>query len=247
VCLLVACTLTILLVAYAGLDCLLRRSPAQGELRAAFLAALSDEHRMQMRLLPRFTPQGFWATKLAPHLRAALAEEFRLRRKAAQREADPALVFFSSEMQRPVMTWLTGSQAETSTRAWLQTELCRWSKLQSLEHQVTYGVRTYKRGTTLKPHTDRFMTHVISAIVHVASEGLRADWALQLLPHDASHVQEVFLGGDVDCLFYESAVVPHSRLKPLDGDEYSNLFFHFSPAGWQQIATQRMTDGHATT
>jgi hypothetical protein len=208
------------------------------------MAALSDEHRMQMRLLPRFTCQGFWATKLAPHLRAALVEEFRMRRKAAQREADPALVSFSSEMQRPEMTWLTASQAETSARAWLQTELCRWSNLPSLKHQVTYGARTYKRGSTLQPRTDRFMTHVISAIVHVASEGLRADWALQLLPHDASDVQEVFLGGDIDCLFYESAVVPHGRLKPLDGDEYSNLFFHFSPAEWQETATQRMASGH---
>jgi hypothetical protein len=204
------------------------------------LAFLSDEHLRQTRVLPRLTHEGGLATKLPAALKAALVQEFHRRRGSRQREADPALVTFSSEALRPEMTWLTASRAETDVRSWLQKALAQWCKLPKLEHQATYGVRTYKRGSTLQPHVDRFSTHVVSAIVHVASAGLRSDWPLELLPHEASHVQEVFFGGDVDCLFYESAVVPHGRSKSLDGDEYSNIFFHFCPPGWQETAVASM-------
>ena len=208
--------------------------------RATFLTSLSDEHLKQMKVLPRFTSQGCLATKLPMELKAALVKEFHRRRGEAQHETDPALVTFSSEALRPEMTWLTASRAEKKVRVWLEKALAQWCELPRLEHQATYGVRTYKRGSILQPHTDRFLTHVISAIVHIASKGLRSDWPLELLPHEASHVQEIFLGDDVDCLFYESAVVPHGRPLPLDGEEYSNIFFHFCPPAWSKIATERM-------
>jgi hypothetical protein len=34
--------------------------------------------------------------------------------------------------------------------------------------------------------------------------------------------------------------VPHGRLTPLEGEEYSNLFLHFSPPGWSAEAESRM-------
>lgn len=210
--------------------------------RDAFLAFLSDEHLKQTKVLPRFTASGCLATKLPSELKTALVTEFHRRHDVApkQSEADPALVSFSSEELRPEMTWITDSQAEKAVRSWLRQALADWCRIPNLKHETTYGVRTYKRGSILQPHADRFLTHAISAIVHIDSKELKRDWALELLPHGASHAHEVFFGDDVDCLFYESAVVPHSRLKPLDGQEYSNIFFHFSPTTWRDVAAQKM-------
>lgn len=211
--------------------------------RKDFLAFLSDEHLKQTVVLPRLTAIGVFPTLLPGALKAALLEEFRLRRAAAAHtnvEADPALVAFASEAARPEMTWLTGSQAEAATRTWLAAALAQWCGALHLDHEATYGVRTYKRGSKLQPHVDRFATHVVSAIVHLRSEALQTPWPLEVLPHDAAYAHAVTFDADMDCLFYESATVPHGRLQPLDGEEYSNLFFHFSPPAWKGTAVEKM-------
>jgi len=207
------------------------------------LAYLSEEHLKQTVVLPRLTALGVFPTLLPGALKAALLEEFRLRRRAEAHtnvEADPALVAFSSEAARPEMTWLTGSQAEAAMRTWLAAALAQWCGARRLDHEATYGVRTYKRGSKLQPHVDRFATHVVSAIVHLRSEALQAPWPLEVLPHDAAYAHAAVFDAGTDCIFYESATVPHGRLQPLDGEEYSNLFFHFSPPGWREAAAEKM-------
>jgi len=214
--------------------------------RSDFLALLSDTHLQQARRLPRFTKHGCLLVKLPRELKSALIDDYRKRRwqTPASPEPEAALVEFSSEDQAPLLTWVAGSAPERKLRGWLRVALARWSGLSELEHTATYGVRTYRKGSKLTPHTDRFMTHVVSAIVHIERTGLGAegDWPLHVLPHDAPFVFEARLGGEQgpDCLFYESCTVPHGRLTALQDEEYSNIFFHYMPPGWGKQARDRM-------
>ena len=202
--------------------------------RREFLTLMGDGHRRQVQVLPRYTQLGCLCTKVPPLLKKKLSEEFQRKRSASYTspEKDAALVEFESESVRPWMTWITDSDAEAALRSWLSIALATWSGFPRLNHTATYGVRTYRRGSKLTPHTDRYLTHAISAIVHIEKKMLATDWPLDLLPHEASNVHQVFLNDDQDCLFYESSTVPHGRLTPLEGEEYSNLFLHFSPPGW---------------
>jgi len=210
--------------------------------RSEFLTLMGDMHRQQVQILPRYTASGCLCAKVPPTLKQGLVREY-LRKRAGSHtspETDAALVEFQSESARPGMTWITGSDAEAALRSWLSAALATWCGLPRLDHTATYGVRTYKQGSRLTPHTDRYLTHAISAIIHIEKKLVTTDWPLEVLPHEASHVHQVFLTDDLDCLFYESATVPHGRLQPLEGEEYSNLFVHFSPPGWSSKAEKLM-------
>ena len=211
--------------------------------RNDFLTLMGEGHRKQVEVLPRFTTTGWLLLQLPLDLKIALVKEYHQTKSASETspEKDAALVEFDSEESRPGMTWITGSRAELALREWLLDALAKWSRIPVLEHKATYGVRTYKHGSKLTPHTDRYLTHVISAIIHVEKREVRQEWPLHVVPHDASHVQSLFLTDTADCLFYESATVPHGRLEPLDGEEYSNLFAHFMPRGWDKEAKRIMT------
>jgi len=212
--------------------------------RGMFLGLMGDAHRRQVHVLPRYTVTGCLCTRVPPDVKKSIVSEYHRKRSNADvsPETDAALVEFDSEEKRPCMTWVTGSDAEITLRSWLSSALSLWCGVPHLDHTATYGVRTYRRGSKLTPHTDRHLTHAISAIIHIEKKMLVKDWPLEILPHDAPHVHQVFLSDEMDCLFYESATVPHGRLEPLDADEYSNLFVHFRPPGWSADASLLMGD-----
>lgn len=210
--------------------------------RADFLALMGEEHRRQAEVLPKFTATGCLFLKTPKDLKRRIVEEYRRKRSTSttSAEKDAALVEFSSEEQRPKMTWITGSGAELDLRKWMSGALEQWSGISRLNHSATYGVRSYQKGSKLTTHTDRYRSHVISAIIHVERKGMVKDWPLHILPHRASHAQAVFFSEEDDCLFYESCTVPHGRLEALDGNEYSNIFLHFMPDDWGEKAERLM-------
>ena len=105
----------------------------------------------------------------------------------------------------------------------VQIELERWSK-RKLAATYCYGIRTYNRGAILKKHTDGFETRIISAILNI-DQKIDAPWALQIDDHDGVE-HEVYLEPG-QMVFYESAILSHGRVKPFEGDYYSNLFVHY--------------------
>jgi hypothetical protein len=216
--------------------------------RADFLALMSEEHRRQSEVLPKFTATGCLFLKTPKDLKRRIVEEYRRKRSTSttSAEKDAALVEFSSEEQRPKMTWITGSGAELDLRKWMAGALEQWSGISRLNHSATYGVRSYQKGSKLTTHTDRYGSHVISAIIHVERKGMVKDWPLHVLPHRASHAQAVFFSEEDDCLFYESCTVPHGRLEALDGNEYSNIFLHFMPDDWGEKAERLMAHCRAS-
>lgn len=200
-----------------------------------FLRLLPDDQVHQARALPRFTKQGYLQLRLPEELHASLTRAFEERRGGARVEpAGHAVLTDGRAGGDPLMTYVADTQEELMLRRWLATALQKWTGLSALAHSATYGVRTYRRGSTLKAHVDRIRTHVLSAIVQVARRDLDEEWALDIVPHDEDAVLSVRMPPSGNCLLYESATLPHARLSPLKGEEYSNLFVHFAPTDWSQ-------------
>ena len=103
-----------------------------------------------------------------------------------------------------------------------------WSG-QELVPTAAYGLRVYRNGQTLVPHTDTLETHVISSIVHIAHETTEP-WPLWIVDL-AGNEHEVLLE-EGEMLLYESARCPHGRLTPLVGTAYCSLFVHYRPVSW---------------
>ena len=104
-----------------------------------------------------------------------------------------------------------------------------WSG-QELVVTAAYGIRTYRRGQTLRRHCDRVEIHVISSVVHIDHES-DAPWPLVIEDHDGVAHEIVLDPGQT--LLYESATCPHSRPAPFQGEHYGSLFLHFKPThGW---------------
>ena len=102
-----------------------------------------------------------------------------------------------------------------------------------LEHTSTYGIRRYTQGSWLISHTDRFRTHVISAILNIG-QAVRREWPLFILDNEGLGHQVVLAPGEL--VWYESARLLHGRPELLEGDHYDNLFVHYRPTGlWYTV------------
>lgn len=93
-----------------------------------------------------------------------------------------------------------------------------------LEPTYVFGIRNYKRGSTLKVHRDRLETHVASAILNIR-QTVDKDWLLYIEDHQYKRHEIALAAGDM--LFYEGARLAHGRPSVLEGDEYANVFVHF--------------------
>ena len=205
-----------------------------------FRSLMSADHRKQSDRLPKFTKQGYLLLKLPEDLRSALVECFEEARNHSTPERDPSVVEFGDEALRPEYTAVEGRPPERRLRQWLASALQEWSGVYDLVHVNSYGVRSYKRGSKLKPHVDRAKTHVLSAIVHVSRKALDEEWSLDIVPHDSPSVLSILMDEKANCLLYESATIPHGRMSPLMGEEYSNIFFHFYPRGWTRFVEEAL-------
>jgi len=109
-----------------------------------------------------------------------------------------------------------------------QPVLEEWSN-SVLQPTDLYGVRTYYDGNWLVNHVDRHETHAVSAIINVEQSGIRSDWELEIKDvYGNVHHTDLQPG---EAMLYESAKVMHGRPLPLEGDNYTNCFFHYQPKG----------------
>ena len=211
----------------------------EGVLRVAdFTAALSHEELAGWQRMPRHSATG-WRTQALPD---ALARELRDWHASAARRPEAAGPHLLGDVE---VASLAGSGLELRLRAFLEARLLAWTGLRELEWSNSYGPRTYRRGASLAAHGDRLATHALSAIVWVDERRADAPWPLQIVPVGASGadaVQEVALGPGREVLLYESTQ-PHGRVRPLRGDAYTVVFFHWRPRGWQQAAARVLEHG----
>ena len=208
--------------------------------KAEYWKLLPEAQHRQAQELPRFTSKGYFLLKLPSDLHEGVRKAFeRIRETAERPETEKGEVEVPDASMRPTMTDIVGTPQELALREWLLRALQHWTGATNLTHSQTYGVRTYKRGSSLNVHVDRLRTHVLSAIIQVARKGVEREWPLDIIPHDQDKVLSVQMPPGVNCLLYESATLPHGRLEGLRAEEYSNMFVHFAPRDWH-LTLQRL-------
>lgn len=119
----------------------------------------------------------------------------------------------------------------------LQSVHEEWSG-QDLTPTAAYGLRVYRNGQSLHPHTDRVDTHIISSIVHIAHD-TDTPWPLWIRDLQGNEHEVVLEEGEM--LLYESARCPHGRPTPMQGRAYCSLFLHYQPVDWN-ISYRHLVD-----
>merc|ERR1719461_2208905 len=106
-----------------------------------------------------------------------------------------------------------------------------WSEVpaQDLELTSFYGIREYHQDHFLRCHVDRSQTHVLSLILHIASEDLEEEWPVEVVGFDGKRQTIAMKHGWM--LFYESAKLIHGRPKYLKAGKFVNAFAHYRPKG----------------
>lgn len=95
-----------------------------------------------------------------------------------------------------------------------------------------YGIRSYRRDSSLKMHCDTWHTHVISAIIHVEDDSDES-WPLKIVDNYYREHDIHFEKGDL--VLYESSRCMHGRPTKYKGNKWSNMYIHYSPHDWRQI------------
>eukprot|EP00040_Diaphanoeca_grandis_P007107 m.39760 g.39760 ORF g.39760 m.39760 type:complete len:546 (+) comp18281_c0_seq1:303-1940(+) len=113
--------------------------------------------------------------------------------------------------------------------------LAEWADVPAhdLKLKSFYGIREYYRGNELRTHIDVINTHVLSAVLCIAQEGIDEDWMLEVIDHFGERVEIACKAKQI--ILYESASLPHGRPKPFKGEKFMNAFVHFQPEGWDFV------------
>ena len=107
----------------------------------------------------------------------------------------------------------------------------KWSNQSDLIKTHTYGIRIYEHGDIIKPHTDRPNTNVVGVICSIDQEDMKEPWGLQI-KDNSGWLHEIFLEPG-EMLLYESDILEHGRMHPLNGKSYANMFIHFKPKNYK--------------
>lgn len=116
-------------------------------------------------------------------------------------------------------------------------DILEWWTKTRLKHTATFGVRVYRRGSTLINHVDRMDTHLASAVIQISQNNVDAGWPLELyLPN--YKVAEVYAQPH-QLILYEGAWLRHGRPMRFKGEEFANVFSHFAPPDWHGPSSQQ--------
>jgi predicted 2-oxoglutarate/Fe(II)-dependent dioxygenase YbiX len=200
--------------------CWARRTKTPAEVFTGDATELTD---LQQELIPALTADGFRVVSTPAEVQARLADAFAAGVASAPLE-DIDGRFLPDGTPSFVDVGETGAWVHEELRA-LHEE---WYRA-PLETTSYYGLRVYGEGQTLGRHTDRYATHVISSVVHVAAD-VDEPWPLVVEDRDGRR-HDVFLEPG-QMLLYEGARLPHSRPLPLRGRHYASLFLHYRPTDW---------------
>lgn len=184
------------------------------------------------RYVPSFTATGFEKVETPSAVRRALRALYDER--SGRRFPEPA-----DEEYMPTGTpdFIDIDDVKGPFLFALQSLHEEWSG-RELVPTAAYGLRVYRSGQTLLPHTDTLETHVISSIVHIAHQ-TDEPWPLWI--KDLEGVEHEIVLEEGEMLLYESARCPHGRPTPLRGDAYCSLFLHYRPVDWN-VTTRSLVD-----
>lgn len=178
---------------------------------------------LTQRYTPSFTETGFEKVKTPPAIHRALRAVYDERVATGTPESIDEIFLPTGA---PDFVYIDDVKAQFQLA--LQQIHEDWSGVE-LVPTAAYGLRVYRAGHTLIPHTDVLTTHVISSIVHIAHDTVEP-WPLWITDLQGNeHYVELDEG---EMLLYESARCPHARPVPLNGTAYCSLFLHYRPVDW---------------
>eukprot|EP00928_Gymnodinium_smaydae_P004758 TRINITY_DN11623_c1_g1_i1.p1 TRINITY_DN11623_c1_g1~~TRINITY_DN11623_c1_g1_i1.p1 ORF type:complete len:440 (-),score=57.93 TRINITY_DN11623_c1_g1_i1:55-1374(-) len=190
------------------------------------------------RRLPHFTETGFRLTQLPSHLHEGMLQWYARNRNSARPEYSQPAFGMHCNTGHDNDDWQVPYVPRTSedkrlfedVKEWIRKQLADWTGQQISENTAIYGVRQYHRGSICGMHTDNIQTHAFSAIYQLDQYGMDEPWNLDYVTHEGVEGSHALKAGEV--MLYESATGLHGRKKPLNGDEFANIFFHFRSPGW---------------
>ncbi|MEO0368376.1 MAG: 2OG-Fe(II) oxygenase, partial [Pseudomonadota bacterium] len=171
---------------------------------------------------PNYHPVGFEKTKIPESLFAKLRDHLKDHQDSRDVESD-SLGLNNNDRDASFMVELPDSlkgDVINETQPMLES----WSSC-DLNYTSVYGIRIYRRGTSLEDHRDREGL-IVSAILNI-DQDVEEPWALDIEDHYFNRHQVYLEPGEM--LLYEGVRLKHGRLQPLVGESYANLFVHFEP------------------
>ena len=178
---------------------------------------------LAQRYTPSFTEVGFKKVETPPAVHRAMQAVYHERFEQRHTEGEDSV-----HMPTGTPDFINIDDVKDKFHFALQSIHEEWSGVELLP-TAAYGLRVYRSGQTLIPHTDRLSTHVISSIVHIAHDTVDP-WPLWIIDIEGNEHEIVLEEGEM--LLYESARCPHARPKPLNGDTYCSIFLHYKPVDW---------------
>jgi len=182
--------------------------------------------------LPNFTPSGYKKIKMPDSIRLPLEEYYKSHKSSHRNEGFfPGYTIINSFSQDTGFVTLPMHRANQMIGAELRRLVGEWGNVpeNNLELTSFYGIREYYQDHYLRCHVDRSQTHVLSVILHIASEDLTEEWPVEVVGFNGVRTTINMRHGEM--LFYESAKLIHGRPKYLQGGKFINAFAHYRPSG----------------
>jgi len=187
--------------------------------------------------LPRLTELGFKVVKVPEKTFQLINEAYSLLKHTVKDENWDGITNFIHDNQGNAPVEIFSMDAFTRIREIISQELQPLHEefighKEKLIPKWIYGIRSYKRGSILVPHTDTFTTHHISSIV-IVDKKVDRDWPIDIQDH-LGRWHKVY--ADVgEMILYESATNKHGRIEPFEGEYFRNFFLHYTLADYKFV------------
>jgi prolyl 4-hydroxylase len=180
--------------------------------------------------LPKLSTLGFKVEKVPEKTFRLIKEAYDLLKHTIQEESWPGITNFIYDDNGNAPVEIMSMDTVTRIKEIIAEELQPIHEnfinyKERITPKYVYGIRSYKRGAMLKPHTDILATHHISSII-IVDKKVDNDWALDIQDHDGNWHKVYAEPGDM--ILYESATNVHGRIEPFNGEYYRNFFLHYT-------------------
>jgi len=183
--------------------------------------------------LPNFTKSGFKLIEMPKSMLKSLEDWYWGRLETHRRPESffPGYTIINSYTKNPGFVSLGQSQMNPMFGDMLRGLVADWAEVPSPDLELTsfYGIREYNNDHFLRCHVDRSQTHVLSVILHVASENMTSEWPVEVVDFTGKRQRINMKHGQI--LFYESAKLVHGRPRYLKAGKFVNAFAHYRPKG----------------
>ncbi len=187
--------------------------------------------------LPRLSELGFKVVKVPQKTFQLITEAYNLLKPSVRPEEWGGITDFIHDSQGNAPVEIFPMDSFTRIREIIAEELQPLHEefignKERLIPKWIYGIRSYKRGAILEPHTDTLVTHHISSIV-IVDKQVDRDWPLDIQDHLGRWHKVYAEPGEM--ILYESATNKHGRIEPFEGEYFRNFFLHYTFADYKFV------------